>query len=170
MSISSIPFMEAWAAGDDGLQFYTRTYPATFPRAVVLFVHGFAEHIGRYETIHAKYPARGITLFAFDQRGYGRTALDAAHRSKESRHGRTSWQSQMRDIQHFAKRLAEEYMGVPLFLMGNSMVRVHALRGASSTLTAHGCLSCRAEDSYSHCSLGMDHRLIRIQRNCSRGS
>jgi acylglycerol lipase len=121
-AVADKDYAEAWMAGVDGLQFYTRTYAATSPKAVLLFVHGFAEHVGRYEHVHVKYPTRGITLFTFDLRGYGRTALDAAHKSKESAYAKTSWHMQMRDIEFFAKHLAATYPGVPLFLMGHSAV------------------------------------------------
>lgn len=117
-------FAEAWLAGVDGHQFYTRTYAATFPKAVVLFVHGFAEHVARYEHVHVQYPARNVTVFTFDQRGFGRTALDGAHRSKDSAYGKTNWPAQLQDIDFFAKYLAKEYPGTPLFLMGHSMVRL----------------------------------------------
>lgn len=118
----SLPFVEAWLPGFDGHQFYTRTYPATFPKAVVLFVHGFAEHIGRYEQAHVQYPPRSVTVFAFDLRGYGRTALDGAHKSKDAAYGKTNWGWQMQDIEFFGKRLAQELPGIPLFLMGHSAV------------------------------------------------
>ncbi|KAI0076518.1 lysophospholipase [Panus rudis PR-1116 ss-1] len=122
MSGSSL-YTETWLAGPDGHQFYTRTYaaPAPGPRAVILFVHGFAEHIGRYEHVHIDYPKRGITLFSFDQRGFGRTALDKEHRSKDASYGKTSWKYQSGDIEWWAKYLTKEYPGVPLFLMGHSM-------------------------------------------------
>ncbi len=117
-------FKEEWMTDPEGHQFYTRTYAApAVPSAIILFVHGFAEHIGQYEHIHSKYPTRNITLFTFDQRGYGRTALDVAHRSKDSAYGKTNWTWQMGDIEHFATYLAKEHPGVPLFLMGHSMVR-----------------------------------------------
>ena len=117
-------FVERWLPGFDGHQFYTRTYPATFPRAVVLFVHGFAEHVARYEDFHARFPPRSVAVFTFDQRGYGRTALDTQHRSKDAGYARTSWGMHFRDLEFFAKKLAGEYPGAPLFMMGQSMVRM----------------------------------------------
>lgn len=118
---SSPEYTEAWLAGFDGHQFYTRTYAAASPKAVILFVHGFAEHVGRYENIHVNYPKHDITLFSYDQRGFGRTALDAQRRSKDSAYGKTSWKWQLSDVEHWAKQLATTYPGIPLFLMGHSM-------------------------------------------------
>ncbi|KAI0795142.1 lysophospholipase [Abortiporus biennis] len=119
---TSPAFVEKWHTGPDEINFYTRTYStAGSPKAVVLFLHGFQEHVARYESIHIKYPLRGITLFSFDQRGFGRTALDQHNKSSGSSYGKTSWQWQLGDIEYFVKHLKEEYPGVPLFLMGHSM-------------------------------------------------
>lgn len=122
--VSAIDYIEQWLPGYDSIQFYTRTYAATFPKAVILFVHGFAEHVGRYQHAHVKYSAQHITVFAFDVRGYGRTALDTAHKSKDAAYGKTNWDWQMRDIEFFGQYLAKEYPGVPLYLMGHSAVSV----------------------------------------------
>ncbi|KAK7691823.1 hypothetical protein QCA50_005227 [Cerrena zonata] len=121
--MTSSLYTETWLPGPDGHQFYTRTYaaPAPGPKAVILFVHGFAEHVGRYEHVHIDYPKRGITLFSYDQRGFGRTALDTAHKSKDASFGKTSWNWQLGDIEWWAKHLTKEYPGKPIFLMGHSM-------------------------------------------------
>lgn len=121
--VAGTDYVEQWIPGFGGHQFYTRTYASRSPRAVVLFVHGFAEHIGRYEHAHVKYPPRGITVFAFDLRGYGRTALDKKHKSNDSAYGKTNWEWQMQDIEFFGRYLKKEYPDVPLILMGHSAVR-----------------------------------------------
>ncbi len=47
---ASSTFTEEWLPGPEDTQFYTRTYAAVSPPcAVVLFVHGFAEYVARYE-------------------------------------------------------------------------------------------------------------------------
>ncbi|KAF8531609.1 lysophospholipase [Gautieria morchelliformis] len=130
-------FEEAWLPGPAGTEFYTRTYvPPTAVKAVLVFVHGFIEHIGRYEHVFPFYVQSGIAVFAFDQRGFGRTALDAGpdgqrQREREARnegYGRTSSQQQKEDIswavQHAGETLAgwsNEGATIPMFLMGHSM-------------------------------------------------
>ena len=77
--MTSTVYTEAWLAGPSATQFYTRTYlpaDAAPPKAVVVAVHGFAEHIGRYAHFHPLIAARGIAVFAFDQRGFGLTGQD----------------------------------------------------------------------------------------------
>ena len=56
-------YTEAWLPGWDGLNFYTRTYtPPQQTRAAVLFVHGFAEYVGRYTWAHGTFAARGVAV------------------------------------------------------------------------------------------------------------
>ncbi|KAI0753182.1 lysophospholipase [Daedaleopsis nitida] len=114
-------YTEAWLPGRNGVKFYTRSYRASSPRAVVLFLHGFAEYVGRYEWVHGEYASRGITVFAYDQRGFGLTALDREHKSKESKYGRTSWHDQLADVEWWLRYVKDQYPTPPLFLMGNSM-------------------------------------------------
>ncbi|KAI0338376.1 alpha/beta-hydrolase [Trametopsis cervina] len=121
-SDSKAAFEEKWLADDDGHNFAVRVYaaPAASAKAVLLFVHGFAEHVGRYAHVHPQFVQRGITVVAFDLRGYGRTALDTEHKSKDSAYGKTNWKAQMRDIEFFGRYIAKEYPGLPIFLMGQS--------------------------------------------------
>ncbi|KAJ7820760.1 lysophospholipase [Mycena olivaceomarginata] len=116
-------YTEAWLTGPDSTKFYTRTYHAApgNSKAVVVFLHGFQEHIGRYTDAHPEYAKRGINVFAFDQRGFGRTALDAAHKSADSVYGRTHGEKQMGDVQWALGHAAEAFSGLPLFLSGHSM-------------------------------------------------
>ena len=94
-------YTEEWRGGYDGTQFYTRTYaPTSGPaQAAVLFVHGFVEHCARYEWTHGAFAARGVAVFTYDQRGFGRTALDGAYRSKGSAYAKTSWREQLADME-----------------------------------------------------------------------
>ncbi|EMD32944.1 hypothetical protein CERSUDRAFT_160986 [Gelatoporia subvermispora B] len=118
----SSTFTEAWLSGYDSLKFYTRTYSAKSgpPKAVLLFVHGFAEHIARYDHAFPIWAERGINVFAYDQRGFGRTALDP-QRSKQSSYAVTSWKEQLGDIEWWVKHLKKEYLEQPIFLLGHSM-------------------------------------------------
>ncbi|KAI0363658.1 lysophospholipase [Pilatotrama ljubarskyi] len=114
-------FTEAWLPGHDGTLFYTRTYGATNPRALVVFLHGFSEHIGRYEWVHCRCASKGVSVFAYDQRGYGRTALDLSHKSKGSAFGRTSLHAQIFDLEYWLKYLKREYPALPVYALANSM-------------------------------------------------
>ncbi|KIK61239.1 hypothetical protein GYMLUDRAFT_43302 [Collybiopsis luxurians FD-317 M1] len=120
---SNYTMVENWLSGPQETQFYTRTYrPSSSPvRALIVFVHGFQEHIGRYAHIHPLIAERGIAVFTFDQRGFGRTALDKDKRSKKSSWGKTGWSDQMQDIDWAIRTAQKEFSGVPVFLTGHSM-------------------------------------------------
>ncbi|KZV77155.1 lysophospholipase [Peniophora sp. CONT] len=118
------PFSEAWLDGPLFTSFYTRLYrpPASVPTsAVMVFVHGYMEHVGRYEAAHTRWASRGVAVFAYDARGFGRTALDE-HRSASSAYGRTGGMSErMLDLEWALNHARAEVPGIPLFLMGHSM-------------------------------------------------
>lgn len=120
-------YAEAWLEGPKSTSFYTRTYdvPAEAgpAKAHIVFVHGFAEHIGRYENTFPVYASKGISVFAYDQRGFGRTALDEKSKSAKSSWGVTSWKDQQEDIAFFILRERKRLDAtIPIFLMGHSMV------------------------------------------------
>ena len=122
--MTSTPFEENWLAGPAGTKFYTRIYKADQPKALLVFVHGFAGHVGLFDHVHVKYPEKGISVFTYDARGFGRTALDAANKSKDSSYGKTSWKEQFGDLEWAIGHAREEVPDVPIFLMGQSMVSV----------------------------------------------
>ena len=126
--MTSTTFEESWPTGPAGTKFYARTYKAGQPKALLVFVHGFAEHVGRYDHVHVKYPQKDITVFTYDARGFGKTALDAANKSKSSSYGKTSWKEQFGDIEWAIGHARKEVPGVPTFLMGHSMVSILCVR------------------------------------------
>ena len=122
--MTSVVFEENWLTGPAGTKFYTRIYRANQPRASLVFVHGFAEHVARYDYVHAKFAENGITVFTYDGRGFGKTALDTANRSKDSSYGKTNWKHQFGDIEWAIVQARSEAPDIPTFLMGHSMVRI----------------------------------------------
>ncbi|KAF7316057.1 Hydrolase-4 domain-containing protein [Mycena indigotica] len=79
-------FTESWRLGPADTNFYVRVYEASDARAILVFVHGAAEHCGRYTDMHTALARdHGILVFAYDLRGYGRTAKDGTHKSPASR-------------------------------------------------------------------------------------
>lgn len=95
------------------------------PKATIVFVHGFGEHVQRYQNIFKVFADRGYQVSGYDQRGYGRTWYDSDDR--DTTHGWTTWEEQMRDIT-FMLRLMRKRMdeawgvnAVPLYMLGHSM-------------------------------------------------
>ena len=122
--MATTQYTEAWLTGPNSTQFYTRTYtPESTTKSAVVFVHGFAEHVGRYTHFHPMLAARGVAVFAFDQRGFGLTGMDkTGKKSKHSSYGKTSWREQMADIDWAIGHARKTFESVPLYLMGHSMV------------------------------------------------
>ncbi len=84
------------------------------PVAKLIFVHGFSDHINRYYGLFPGLAERGIAIYGFDQRGWGRSV----HRSADK--GRTGPTSTViSDIAAFVK--AQLPSPVPVFVMGHSM-------------------------------------------------
>jgi acylglycerol lipase len=127
MSSDTTPYVESWLTGPLSTSFYTRLYnppsSATL-RGAVVFVHGYLEHIGRYTASHAAWAARGFAVFAYDMRGFGRTALDESAKSPGSSYGKTGGMNErMLDVEWAVQHTRELVdASVPLFLMGHSMV------------------------------------------------
>jgi alpha-beta hydrolase superfamily lysophospholipase len=59
----------------DGTTLHARTWlPAGAARGAVALVHGYGEHIGRYEHVGQAWAARGWAVYGADLRGHGQSA------------------------------------------------------------------------------------------------
>ncbi|KAG8980881.1 hypothetical protein FRB94_009549 [Tulasnella sp. JGI-2019a] len=117
-------FKEEWLVGPENTKFYTRFYPAASePIASLVFAHGFQEHITRYDHVFTRFATQGnIDVFAFDQRGWGRTACDEANKSPESAYGLTNRKHQLTDLEFFINKECDRVgPNKPVFLFGHSM-------------------------------------------------
>jgi len=94
---------------------YTKTWkPDTPPKAILVFIHGFNDHINRYYELFPTLASRGIATHAFDQRGWGASV------KKPSDKGRTGPTSLViSDIVSFIKTVLPSE--VPVFVLGHSM-------------------------------------------------
>lgn len=62
-----------------GLELYWRAHLPASPRTALLFVHGLAEHSGRYRHALAHFAERGFAAYALDYRGHGRSPGRRVH-------------------------------------------------------------------------------------------
>ncbi len=53
--------------------YYQCWLPANEPKAVLLVVHGLAEHSGRYMNLVNHFVPKGYAVYGFDQRGHGKS-------------------------------------------------------------------------------------------------
>ncbi|KAK3358264.1 Alpha/Beta hydrolase protein [Lasiosphaeria ovina] len=102
-----------------GKSLYTKTFlPAGPIKAKLVFVHGFSDHVGRYTAFFSALAERGIAVYGFDQRGWGRSV------SKPSEKGLTGPTTRViADIAAFVQPHlpASPSSDPPLFVMGHSM-------------------------------------------------
>lgn len=98
----------------DGVELFERCWrPAGEPRGVVVLVHGYAEHCGRYDHVGRALAERGYVVESYDQRSHGRSAGKPG-----SIH---SFAPLVADLRRFLARVRTRYPGRPVFLLGHSM-------------------------------------------------
>ncbi len=111
--------VEFWTAPDGARLALRRVAPAETPRALVLVLHGFGDHSGRYAHVAAWLAARGYAVWALDQRGHGRTPGPRGHFTRFAQF--------LADVAALRKRAAAE-LPVPQVLLGHSFGGLVALR------------------------------------------
>ncbi|KAJ3354799.1 hypothetical protein GGF32_002371 [Allomyces javanicus] len=111
------PPIGVWVTLRDGHVVYARTWPVpdgTELIATLTWAHGLGEHINRYDHVFTDMAKAGIQVHAWDQRGFGRTAL----RNKSQGQIR-SWSQVLDDVAEALHR--NTVPGKPKFLGGHSM-------------------------------------------------
>ncbi|KAL2266562.1 hypothetical protein VTJ83DRAFT_5914 [Remersonia thermophila] len=103
----------------NGATLYTKSWLPSdgAPKAILLFIHGFSDHINRYCTFFPVLAERGIAVHGFDQRGWGRSVRTPADR------GQTGGTDQvLADMAAFiTPYLPSGPSDPPVFVMGHSM-------------------------------------------------
>jgi len=109
-----MPHHEEQFQTGDGLTLYeTRWLPEGEVRAVVVFLHGFTEHAGRYGELAETLAGRGFAVWAIDLRGHGKSQGQKVFFRSIDEH--------LDDLDRLLARVREEFPHHPLFLMGHSM-------------------------------------------------
>jgi acylglycerol lipase len=105
----------------DGARLPLRVFQAKEPRAIIVALHGFNDYGASFEEPGPGpwLAAQGITLYAMDQRGFGRAP------------GRGLWAGDTRmaeDAATFVRLARERHPGLPVYLLGTSMGGAVAMR------------------------------------------
>tara|TARA_R110002110_G_scaffold179197_8_gene384605 strand:+ start:2870 stop:3883 length:1014 start_codon:yes stop_codon:yes gene_type:complete len=111
----------AVAVMPDGAALPMRVFTADHPRAVVVALHGFNDYSAAFAAPGPGpwFAARGITLYAFDQRGFGRAP------------GHGLWAGDERMAEDAAAMVGlvrARHPGLPVYLLGTSMGGAVAMR------------------------------------------
>jgi alpha-beta hydrolase superfamily lysophospholipase len=92
---------------------YRRSWLPPEPTRVLVLVHGFAEHTGRYDEMAMYFAARGFAVHAYDQAGHGRTAGARGHVDRFDR--------LVEELARFVEFVTHDHPGLPITLVGHSM-------------------------------------------------
>ena len=109
----SIRRVEAQLATPAGQALFRRSWLIDSPERVLLLVHGFAEHSGRYEHVGAWFAARGCAVHAYDQRGHGRSEGARGHVRR--------FADFLDDLDAMLAAVRAEHPGLRPHLVGHSM-------------------------------------------------
>ncbi|MBX2814934.1 MAG: lysophospholipase [Saprospiraceae bacterium] len=82
------------------------------PQCVVLMIHGFAEHMGRYEKLGSYLATRGIAAYGIDLRGHGRSGGTRAFVK--------SFDEYVEDIDAAMSHVRDLHSDTPIFMLGHS--------------------------------------------------
>lgn len=93
-------FTQHWLPDDD-------------PRAIVVIVHGYAEHSDRYRELAGHFVEAGYGVYTYDQRGFGRSEGRRAYIH--------AFDDLLDDLGLFVLHVRERWADRPLFLFGHSM-------------------------------------------------
>lgn len=108
----------SFTSSADGLQIvtYAWTDVPSAVRGVVQIAHGLAEHAARYDRLARALNEAGFLVRASDHRGHGRTGQRAL-----GDFGAVGFDGLIADVAEFGRRIADEEIGLPVFLLGHSM-------------------------------------------------
>ncbi|KAL5599001.1 hypothetical protein BROUX41_003681 [Berkeleyomyces rouxiae] len=96
---------------------YTKTWlPETPAVANLIFIHGYSDHCNTYPELFAALSSRGIAVYSFDQRGWGRSVKTPRDRGLS---GPTP--QVISDMVAFINSVLAKSDTLPVFVMGNSM-------------------------------------------------
>lgn len=108
----------------DGTALRYRAWPAASPSAALLVVHGLGEHSGRYEAVARQLNTHGVSVFAPDLRGHGRSGGRRGH-------ART-FDLLLSDLELVLENVRLRTGELPLFMLGQSLGGLVALRFAET--------------------------------------
>ena len=107
--------------GADGTPLFYAAWEAPAPAGVLLLSHGIGEHSGRYDAFARELAALGVSTYALDHRGNGRSPGQRGH---VGRFGEF-----VADLEAFRRAVVAPAAGArPVFLFGHSLGGLVALR------------------------------------------
>jgi acylglycerol lipase len=105
---------EGFLEGIGGPRIYYQSWlPDAAPKAILLIVHGLAEHSGRYANVVGHFVPRGYAVFGLDHVGHGKSD------------GKRVFIERFRDfidpLRQCRALIHAQHPGIPVFLVGHSL-------------------------------------------------
>jgi len=99
--------------GLENTRIFYQSWQAECPRGVVVIAHGIGEHGSRFRNLIDHMQDDGISFYALDHRGHGRSEGKRGHIN--------SFNDYTADLKTFCKLVRDKLPGLPLILLGHSM-------------------------------------------------
>jgi alpha-beta hydrolase superfamily lysophospholipase len=113
----------------DGTTLFYRFWRQPDPKAPVLvLLHGLGAHTGWFLDMGSALNERGLTVYAVDHRGFGRSSGPRGH----IRQGSVF----IDDVESFLDEVQRRQPGAPLFILGHSMGAIFAVTVAARDATS----------------------------------
>ena len=106
--------------GKGGVEIFFQSWTVPSPRGILVIAHGVGEHSDRYGHMLDKLDGSGISVYANDHRGHGKSGGPRGHVD--------SFMEYIYDMKLFIDFIKEENGDLPLILMGHSMGGVIAFK------------------------------------------
>ncbi|HEX2907737.1 MAG TPA: alpha/beta hydrolase [Phototrophicaceae bacterium] len=104
----------------DGFNIHTEAWlPESDPKAIVLFSHGIAEHMGRYPHVAAYLVEHGYAFYGLDHRGHGQSDGQRAYFDR--------FEAVVDDLKTYFDCVRTAHPGKKIFLYGHSLGSLIAL-------------------------------------------
>ncbi len=107
-------YKQEWFTTPDNKKLYLQEWsPDKEPSSLILYVHGLGSHGGRLDHWGERFARKGITFFAYDQRGHGRSDGKRGHP--------THIKHLVNDVKLMVEHLRVAFPGKPVIIYGHSM-------------------------------------------------
>lgn len=110
--MSAIDYREYLVKTADNSALYAQSWRPANPIGVIIMVHGYAEHSGRYQWTALQLVDRGFAIYAFDLRGHGKSS--GARKI-------IRFNDCFKDLAAFLEQVRLKEPDKPLFLFGHSL-------------------------------------------------
>ena len=96
-----------------GVKLFYRSWKVPQSKATIVLVHGFGEHSGRYQEMAEHFLDQGLSVYALDHRGHGR--------SEGPRWNPERFDYYVEDLKTFIERVKQEEGVDEVFMLGHSL-------------------------------------------------